>query len=98
MAAWVDRNAPSVLAVEFAIMLVTGVITWSLTPGLRRSDRAATWGWPATKEIKDEVARLRSELNRHGYLYYVEANPEVSDREYDQMMLVTELKGSIPSW
>ena len=44
----------------------------------------------ATKEIKDEVARLRSELNRHNYLYYVEANPEVSDREYDQMMLLAD--------
>ena len=32
MAAWVDRNAPSVLAVEFAIMLVTGVIAMVTDP------------------------------------------------------------------
>jgi hypothetical protein len=32
MAAWVDRNAPWVLAVEFAIMLVTGVIAMVTDP------------------------------------------------------------------
>ncbi len=40
----------------------------------------------ASKAIEREVAQLRSELNRHNYLYYVEARPEVSDREYDRMM------------
>jgi hypothetical protein len=32
MAAWVDRNAPWVLAVEFAIMLVTGVLAMVTDP------------------------------------------------------------------
>ena len=40
----------------------------------------------ASKAIEREVAQLRSELNRHNYLYYVEARPEISDREYDRMM------------
>ncbi|ANT64244.1 DNA ligase [Prosthecochloris sp. CIB 2401] len=33
-----------------------------------------------------EVSRLREELNRHNYLYYVLARPEISDREFDRMM------------
>ena len=40
----------------------------------------------ASKEIEREVARLRAELNRHNCLYYVEASPEISDREYDRLM------------
>jgi DNA ligase (NAD+) len=40
----------------------------------------------ASKAIEREVAHLRSELNRHNYLYYVEAQPEISDREYDRMI------------
>jgi DNA ligase (NAD+) len=38
------------------------------------------------KAIEREIARLRSELNRHNYLYYVEARPEISDREFDRLM------------
>src|SRR5437763_1857829 len=49
------------------------------------------------EEIEREVARLRRELNRHNYLYYVEAQPEVSDREYDRMMeRLTALEGQYP--
>jgi DNA ligase (NAD+) len=40
----------------------------------------------ASKAIEREVAKLRGELDRHNLLYYVEANPEISDREYDRMM------------
>jgi DNA ligase (NAD+) len=39
-----------------------------------------------SKNLEREVARLRGELNRHNYLYYVEARPEISDRDYDRMM------------
>jgi DNA ligase (NAD+) len=47
----------------------------------------------ASQEIEREAARLRSELNRHNYLYYVDAKPEISDREYDRMMeRLTELE------
>ncbi|HSG48293.1 MAG TPA: NAD-dependent DNA ligase LigA [Longimicrobiales bacterium] len=31
------------------------------------------------------AAALREELNRHSYLYYVEARPEISDAEYDRL-------------
>jgi DNA ligase (NAD+) len=51
----------------------------------------------ARKEIDHEIARLRAELNRHNYLYYVEAKPEISDREYDRMMSrLTELEAEHP--
>ncbi|MBR2060897.1 MAG: NAD-dependent DNA ligase LigA [Tidjanibacter sp.] len=33
-----------------------------------------------------EIQQLREALNRHNWLYYVEAAPEVSDYEYDAMM------------
>lgn len=51
----------------------------------------------ASKAIEREVAQLRSNLNRHNYLYYVEAKPEISDREYDRMMeRLTALEGQHP--
>jgi DNA ligase (NAD+) len=51
----------------------------------------------ARKEIEHEIAQLRAELNRHNYLYYVEAKPEISDREYDRMMSrLTELEAEHP--
>jgi DNA ligase (NAD+) len=36
--------------------------------------------------IKDRVEHLRREIRRHDRLYYVEARPEISDREYDRLM------------
>jgi DNA ligase (NAD+) len=51
----------------------------------------------AQKEIEREVAHLRSELNRHNYLYYVEAKPEISDREFDRMLArLAELEAQHP--
>jgi DNA ligase (NAD+) len=32
------------------------------------------------------IGVLRSELHRHDYLYYVEAEPEISDEQYDRLM------------
>jgi DNA ligase (NAD+) len=32
------------------------------------------------------VAKLREELNRHSYLYYVLAQPEISDQQFDKML------------
>jgi DNA ligase (NAD+) len=32
---------------------------------------------------RQEIDRLRAEISRHDRLYYVEAQPEISDREYD---------------
>lgn len=34
---------------------------------------------------RDEAVRIRRELERHNRLYYVEARPEISDVEYDQL-------------
>src|SRR6186997_538937 len=39
-----------------------------------------------TAKIKAEIERLRDQLNRHNYLYYVEAKPEISDLEFDRML------------
>ena len=36
--------------------------------------------------VKDHVVQLRREIRRHDRLYYVEARPEISDREYDRLM------------
>jgi len=35
---------------------------------------------------KQEIAKLRAELERHNRLYYTEAKPEISDYEFDQLM------------
>ena len=40
----------------------------------------------ARKDVEAEIAALRAEINRHNRLYYVEAAPEISDREYDRLM------------
>ncbi len=41
-------------------------------------------------EIKTKIEKLRTEINHHNYLYYVQDNPEISDAEYDR--LIQELK------
>ena len=38
------------------------------------------------KTDKQRIEELRSELRRHNYLYYVKAQPEISDVEYDRLM------------
>ncbi|MCI0446645.1 hypothetical protein L0152_26005, partial [bacterium] len=43
-----------------------------------------------TKDITKRLPKLRDEIRRHEYLYYVENNPEISDYEFDQLM--NELK------
>src|SRR5262249_16746132 len=46
---------------------------------------------------KQETARLRAELNPHNRLYYAEAAPEISDREYDRLMdRLMELEAAHP--
>ncbi|RMG67972.1 MAG: NAD-dependent DNA ligase LigA, partial [Calditrichaeota bacterium] len=42
------------------------------------------------EKIRQEIERLRREIRRHDYLYYVLAQPEISDYEYD--MLVKRLE------
>ena len=41
-------------------------------------------------KIQQRVLELRQLLENHNYKYYVEAKPEISDREYDN--LLEELK------
>ncbi len=40
--------------------------------------------------IAKRAEELRQQINHHNYLYYVEAKPEISDREFDR--LLDELK------
>jgi DNA ligase (NAD+) len=40
----------------------------------------------ATKSAKQEVEKLREEIQRHEDLYYVHDNPEITDQEYDQLI------------
>ena len=44
------------------------------------------------EDIKKRIERLRAEIRRHDYLYYVLNRPEISDRQYDR--LFAELKES----
>lgn len=37
-------------------------------------------------EVKEQIERLRHELNEHNYNYYVLSAPVISDREFDRMM------------
>jgi DNA ligase (NAD+) len=47
--------------------------------------------------IAKEIARLREALHRHDRLYFVEAAPEISDREYDGLMRqLRELESAHP--
>ena len=39
-----------------------------------------------TAAIADEAARLRAEIDRHNFLYYVEAAPAIGDREFDALL------------
>lgn len=39
------------------------------------------------EELKKEIQKLRAEIERHNELYYKLAKPEISDYEYDQLVL-----------
>ncbi len=47
---------------------------------------AGTLSTERKMEAKEQIERLRDELNRHNYNYYVLNAPEVSDQEFDRMM------------
>lgn len=38
------------------------------------------------EQIRNQIEKLREEINRHNYLYYVLDAPEISDAEYDVLM------------
>ncbi|MCD6412740.1 MAG: NAD-dependent DNA ligase LigA [Elusimicrobia bacterium] len=42
------------------------------------------------EQVKRKIEKLRAEINRHNWLYYVKNQPEISDGEYDR--LYSELK------
>lgn len=42
------------------------------------------------EKARGEIERLSSELEHHNRLYYVDADPEISDREYDEMYRTLE--------
>tara|TARA_X000000368_G_scaffold69792_1_gene50550 strand:+ start:6578 stop:8554 length:1977 start_codon:yes stop_codon:yes gene_type:complete len=35
--------------------------------------------------VKDEINKLKKEIERHNFLYHTESNPEISDAEYDAL-------------
>src|SRR3989338_976565 len=37
-------------------------------------------------QAKKEIERLREQIRHHDYLYYVLSHPELSDKEYDDLM------------
>ncbi len=37
------------------------------------------------KDIRNEINRLREQIRRHNYLYYVKDSPEISDERYDAL-------------
>lgn len=49
------------------------------------------------KEIRERAEELRRKIRHHDYLYYVASQPEISDREYDDLMLqLRELEERYP--
>jgi DNA ligase (NAD+) len=42
---------------------------------------------PASASLRQRVARLRAEIERHNYLYHVLDSPEVPDAAYDRLMV-----------
>ena len=39
---------------------------------------------------KQQIEKLRAELHRHNHLYYVEARPEITDRQFDRLLAELE--------
>jgi DNA ligase (NAD+) len=39
-----------------------------------------------SRDAAKEIARLREEIRRHEYLYYVQDDPEISDAQFDRLM------------
>jgi len=41
---------------------------------------------PKSASVAKEIEKLRNEIRHHDELYYVENEPEISDREYDALL------------
>ena len=51
----------------------------------------------AKDDVRREAESLRAEIERHNRLYYQDAAPEISDRDYDRLMLrLTEIEAAHP--
>lgn len=49
--------------------------------------------------ILERIEKLRQQIRHHDYLYYVEATPEISDREYDKLYAdLKELEDKHPAY
>jgi DNA ligase (NAD+) len=56
------------------------------------------WKQEFILDIRKEIERLRQEIQKHDYAYYVLAQPQISDYEYDQKMKqLAELEARDPS-
>lgn len=50
-------------------------------------------------DVRHRLERLRATIERHNRLYYVEARPEISDREYDRLYdELKQLETQFPEW
>lgn len=50
-------------------------------------------------DVKEEIQRLTAELNHHNHLYYVENDPQISDFEFDQLLLkLQQLEETYPEF
>lgn len=54
---------------------------------------------PKSKDDRNRLDQLREEIRRHDRLYYLEAAPEISDREYDKLYReLVDLEKNHPEW
>lgn len=49
------------------------------------------------EDISEKIRALRNQIRRHEYLYFVEANPEIADSEFDRLLYkLKELEAAHP--
>lgn len=52
-----------------------------------------------SQEIKKQIEKLRQTIRHHDYRYYILAQPEISDKEYDELMrLLKDLEDKYPEF
>jgi len=62
-------------------------VAWQNATGEFRDSRALLSEKQAMpSEIKHSIEKLRQQIRHHDYLYYVLSQPEISDKEYDDLM------------
>jgi DNA ligase (NAD+) len=50
-------------------------------------------------QAKEQIDRLKAQINHHNYRYYVLDSPEISDAEYDQLVVeLKQLEGRYPQF